>query len=229
MYTERQMNILLVYAHNEPRSFTASLLNIAQRSLTEAGHTVAVSDLYGMGFHAIAEKYDFATIAVDHFNYMYEQQSASKHSNLYSADIQEEIQKVKNADVVLFYFPLWWNGMPAILKGWIDRVFTMGTAWDDEHVFSTGLYRGKVAGAAIAVGQPESYYTAKGVQKATVTQMLYPFLHGTLSFCGFSVLQPFVAHGLSLANEYAIAEQLEAYKTLIDKLDTEPRFLYRFK
>lgn len=223
------MNVLLVYAHNQPDSFTASMFNTTQSLLAHAGHRVTVTDLYGVGFNAVAEKYDFATLSGGHYNYMYEQLYAARHDMAYSVDIAGELQKLQEADLVLFYFPLWWNGLPAILKGWVDRVLTMGTAWDDEHVFSTGKYRGKVAGAAVAVGQPESYYSQKGVQKASVTQMLYPFLHGTLAFCGFNVLQPFVAHGLSVANEFAIAEQLDAHKTMIQKLETEPRFLYRFK
>lgn len=222
------MNILLIYAQNEASSFTASLMNIAQSVLGQAGHTIAMTDLYGIGFNPVAEKYDFNTMSLDHYNYMYEQLHASKHDLAYSVDIVDEIQKVKAADVVLFLFPLWWSAPPAILKGWFDRVLTMGTAWDDEHIFSTGHYRGKVAGVVVTVGEPESYYKPEGVQKATVTQMLYPLLHGTLAFCGFNVLEPFIAHGLSVANEFAISEQLEAFKFRLEKLETEPRFLYKF-
>jgi NAD(P)H dehydrogenase (quinone) len=222
------MNVLLVYAHNEPSSFTASLLNLAQSTLNESGHQVTVSDLYGVGFNPVAEKYDFNQLDTGHFNYMEEQLRAANHDWAYSVDIVGELQKIQDADLILFYFPLWWSGPPAILKGWLDRVLTMGTAWDGEHIFSTGKYRGKVAGVAVAVGEPESYYNAKGVQKATVTQMLYPMLHGTLAFCGFNVLEPFVAHGLTVANEFAITGQLEAYREKLLKLETEPRFLYRF-
>ena len=218
----------MVYAHNEPTSFTASLLNIAQGIFADAGHKVTVSDLYGVGFNPVAEKYDFNQMSLDHYNYMDEQFHAANHDWAYSVDIVGELQKIQEADLILFYFPLWWNGPPAILKGWLDRVLTKGTAWDGEHIFSTGKYRGKVAGVAVSVGEPESYYSASGVQKASVTQMLYPLLHGTLAFCGFNVLEPFVAHGLTVANEFAIAEQLDAYRARLEKIDTEPRFLYRF-
>lgn len=222
------MNVLLVYAHNEPSSFTAALHNLASQSLLSAGHQVVTSDLYGMGFNAVADKYDFSTLSGEHYNYMFEQQFAAKKDWAYSPDIVEELQKIQEADVILFHFPLWWNGVPAILKGWFDRVLTMGTAWDGEHLFSTGKYRGKVAGVAVAVGEPESYYLPDGIQKATVQQMLYPILHGTLAFCGFNVLEPFIATGLTSANEFAIAEQLRAYKDKLSKLESYPKFIYRF-
>ena len=129
---------------------------------------------------------------------------------------------------MFFYFPLWWNAPPAILKGWLDRVLTKGTAYDAEHLFSTGHYRGKAAGVVVSVGDPESYYHKDGVHKATVQQMLYPLLHGTLAYCGFNVFQPFIAHGLNAANEYSINEQLTAYKTMLEKIEDYPHFIYKY-
>ncbi len=222
------MNVLLVYAHDDPSSFTAALNNIAQEVFTQAGDTVVVSDLYGMGFHAIAEKYDFTQLSGKHFNYMFEQQFAAEQKWAYAPDIIEELQKLQEAELVLFHFPLWWNAPPAILKGWLDRVLTMGTAWDGDHIFSTGKYRGKTAGVAVAVGEPESYYVPDGIQKATVQQMLYPLLHGTLAFCGFNVLEPFVAHDLTAGNEFSINEYLRAYREKLEKVKVYPKYLYKY-
>ncbi len=222
------MNVLLVYAHSEYNSFVAALNNTAQEVLTQAGHTVVVSDLYGVGFNPVAGKYDFTQLSGDHYNYMFEQQHAAGQDWAYSPDIVEEIQKIQAAEVILFHFPLWWSGPPAILKGWFDRVLTMGTAWDGEHIFSTGKYRGKIAGVTVSVGEPESYYRPDGVQKATVQQILYPVLHGTLAFCGFNVLEPFVAYGLTAANEFSISEQLRSYKERLEKLETYPKFIYKY-
>ena len=222
------MNVLLVYCHNDPSSFTAALHNVAQEVLTQAGHEVVTTDLYGVGFNPIADKYDFLQLSGEHYNYMNEQSHAAAADWAYGPDIVEELQKIQAADIVLFYFPLWWNAPPALLKGWLDRVLTMGTAWDAEHIYSTGKYRGKIAGIAVTVGQPESYYRPDGVHKATVQQMLYPFLHGTLAYCGFNVLEPFVAHGLTAANEFAIEEQLRGYTTMLGKLETYPHFIYKY-
>ncbi len=222
------MNILLVYAHNDPSSFTAALHNTAQEVMIQAGHTVVVSDLYGVGFNPTAEKYDFTTLSGEHYNYMHEQEVAAKQDWAYSPDIVEELQKVQAADVILFHFPLWWNSPPAILKGWLDRVLTKGTAWDAEHIFSTGLYRGKAAGVTVTVGDQESYYQSDGVHRATVQQMLYPMLHGTLAFCGFNVLEPFIAYGLTAANEFSLEEQLRAYKDKLEKIEDFPHFIYKY-
>jgi NAD(P)H dehydrogenase (quinone) len=222
------MNILLVYAHDEASSLTAAFNNISQEVLTQAGHSVVVSDLYGVGFHSTAERYDFTTLSGQHFNYMNEQQVAAAQDWAYSPDIVEELQKIQTADIILFHFPLWWNAPPAILKGWLDRVLTKGTAWDAEHIFSTGKYRGKIAGVVVTAGDPESYYRMDGVHKATVQQMLYPLLHGTLAYCGFNVLEPFIAHGLTAANEFAIDEQLRAYRAKLEKLETYPHFIYKY-
>lgn len=222
------MNILLVYAHDERKSFTASMHNMAQSILTQAGHEVVSTDLYAVGFHSTAERYDFTTLSGGHFNYMHEQEVAAQKDWAYSPDIVDEIQKVKAADVILFFFPLWWHAPPAILKGWFDRVLTKGTAWDGDHVFSTGMLRGKAAGVMVAAGDPENFYRADGIHKATVRQMLYPLLHGTLAYCGFNVLEPFVAYGLTAANEYGIEEQLRNYKAMIENLEDNPRFLYKY-
>jgi NAD(P)H dehydrogenase (quinone) len=222
------MNILLVYANDDPGSFTAALNNTAQEVMTQKGHTVVVSDLYGVGFNPTAEKFDFSTLSGQHYNYMNEQIVAAKQDWAYSPDIVEEIQKVQAADVILFHFPLWWNAPPAILKGWLDRVLTKGTAWDAEHIFSTGLYRGKAAGVAVSVGDQENIYRSDGAHRATVQQMLYPMLHGTLAYCGFNVLEPFIAHGINAANDFGLQEHLSNYKDKLEKLEDYPHFIYKY-
>lgn len=222
------MNILLVYVSDNPKSYVAAMHNIAEGVLTSLGHTVVTSDLYGVGFHAIAEKYDFTTLSAEGYNYMHEQEVAASQDWAYAPDIVGELQKIQQADVILFHFPLWWQGPPAILKGWLDRVLTKGTAYDAEHMYSTGMYRGKAAGMAVSVGDPEAFYKADGVHKATVQQMLYPFLHGTLAHCGFNVLEPFVAYGLNAANDYSLQEQLRAYEERLRKIEDYPHFLYKF-
>ena len=222
------MNVLLVYAHNDASSFTAALHNVAEEVLTQAGHIVVTSDLYGVGFNPVAEKYDFTQLTGKHYNYMNEQQNAAAQDWAYSVDIVEELQKIQTADVILFHFPLWWGGPPAILKGWFDRVLTMGTAWDGEHLFSTGKYRGKKAGLVVSVGEPESYYRPDGIQKATVQQILYPVQHGTLAFCGFDVLEPFIAHDLTAANEFGVNEHLRLFKDKLQKLETYPKYVYKY-
>src|SRR3954462_9332565 len=114
------MNILIVYAHQEPTSFTAAMKNVALDTLSRQGHTVVVSDLYAQGFSAVAQKWDFVTTSGKHFNYMLEQKHAARLDFAFSPDIVGEIEKIQQASIILFIFPLWWYSVPAIMKGWFD-------------------------------------------------------------------------------------------------------------
>ncbi|WP_246014345.1 NAD(P)H-dependent oxidoreductase [Paenibacillus rhizophilus] len=120
------MNVLIVYAHPEPESFNGALKDLAVAALTEEGHLVQVSDLYAMKFKAAADRDDFLMpVNPDFFKYQLEQGHASR-TNTFSPDIKEEQEKLLWADFVIFQFPLWWYSVPAILKGWFDRVFASG-------------------------------------------------------------------------------------------------------
>ena len=100
------MNVLIIYAHHEPTSFTAAMKNLAIQCLEAKGHTVTVSDLYGQGFNAMAQKWDFVTTSGNHFNYMAEQKHAVTLEMAFSPDIVGEIQKLASADTVLFITPI---------------------------------------------------------------------------------------------------------------------------
>jgi NAD(P)H dehydrogenase (quinone) len=132
------VNILIVYAHHEPSSFTTAMKNVALQTLEAQKHTVTVSDLYAQGFSAVAQKWDFVTTSGGHFNYMLEQKHAANLEMSFSPDILGEIQKLKAADIVLFITPIWWMNVPAILKGWFDRVLAMGVAWITTRFTRTG-------------------------------------------------------------------------------------------
>ncbi len=222
------MNILVVYAHHEPTSLTGTLKNIALSTLGELGHNVAVSDLYGSGFQPVANKYDFTTLSGNHFNYMLEQKEATKHDLGFSPDIVEELQKVKDADLILFYTPVWWFSVPAILKGWFDRVLVMGAAWDGGKIYEAGLLRGKKAMMTVVAGGPEEYYQPLGKHHATMKQILHPIHHGTLAFCGLDVLEPFVSYSsLSKSTEQAKL-LLDSHKEALERAIDNPRFLSRY-
>ena len=120
------MNVLIVFAHNEPRSFNAAMKDLSVGTLEAAGHAVQVSDLYAMGFNPVASAADFSERAnPDYLVYALEQRHAYGKGAL-APDIAAEVDKVKWADLIIFNFPIYWYGMPAIMKGWIDRVFISG-------------------------------------------------------------------------------------------------------
>jgi len=222
------MNILSVYAHHEPGSLTGALKNTALGELARQGHTILETDLYASGFSPKAEKFDFNLLSGQHFNYMLEQRYATNHSMAYASDILAEIEKLQKSDLVIFHTPIWWQGVPAVLKGWFDRVLAMGVAWDGGLIYEKGLLRGKKAFVCAVVGGPEEYYRADGRHKATFEQIMHPIHHGTLAFCGFDVIKPFVVYNTLGLGEAARAQTITNYQTTIANLLKQPAYLHKF-
>lgn len=222
------MNILIVYAHHEPGSFTAAMKNLAVEVLSRQGHTVAVSDLYGEGFNPVAQKWDFVTTSGGHFNYMLEQKHAAKLDMGFSPDILGEIQKVKSADIILFVTPLWWSGVPAILKGWFDRILAMGVAWDGGRFYEKGLLHGKQAMLIVSAGHPTDYYTESGVHKVTPLQVLHSINHEILAFCGLDIHEPFVALNTLDLNDTGRLKLLQELQFRLEHMVDSPQWLLKF-
>lgn len=221
------MNVLIVYAHYEPSSFTAAMKNLAVEVLTRKGHSVVVSDLYGEGFNPVAQKWDFVTTSGSHFNYMLEQKHAAKLDMGFSPDILGEIQKIKTADIIILATPLWWSGVPAILKGWFDRVLAMGVAWDGGRFYEKGLLRGKQAMLMVSAGHPEDYYRDNGLHKVTPLQVLHGINHETLAFCGLDIHEPFVALNVLGLNDTERLKLLQELQFRLDHLDDSPQWLLK--
>ncbi|XP_041488538.1 ribosyldihydronicotinamide dehydrogenase [quinone] isoform X3 [Microtus oregoni] len=134
--------VLIIYAHQEPMSLNGSLKNVAVEELSEQGCTVTVSDLYAMNFEPRATRNDItgALSNPEVFRYGIEIYEAYKKTALPS-DILEEQRKVKEADLVIFQFPLYWFSVPAILKGWMDRVLCQGFAFDIPGFYDSGFLK----------------------------------------------------------------------------------------
>ena len=116
------MNVLIVYAHPEPRSLNGALKDFAVARLEAAGHAVQVSDLYAMGWQAVLDAGDsLEREARERFDPSATSLRAFENG-WQSVDIAGEQDKLRWADTLILQFPLWWFSMPAILKGWIDRV-----------------------------------------------------------------------------------------------------------
>src|SRR5947208_6478014 len=121
--------VLIVHAHPEPKSLTSALKDFAVETLEAQGHEVQVSDLYGEGWSAVAGWPDFRQPAhPDRLTYAAES-GAAFAAGSQAAEIEAEQQKLLWADAVVLNFPLWWFSAPAILKGWVERVFALGFAY----------------------------------------------------------------------------------------------------
>ncbi|BEN06508.1 NAD(P)H-dependent oxidoreductase [Serratia marcescens] len=224
------MNVLIVYAHPEPQSLTGSLKNFAVERLTQSGHQVQVSDLYAMKWKAAIDADDSLEGASGpRFVPSLDSQRAFANG-VQSADIEREQQKLRWADAVLLQFPLWWFSMPAILKGWFERVYAYGfaygvgehsdTHWGDR--YGEGMLAGKRAMLIVSAGGWESHYAPRGVN-GPIDDILFPIQHGILHYPGFEVLPPFVTYRAGKTDETRFAALCEQLGQRLDNLwHTEP-------
>jgi NAD(P)H dehydrogenase (quinone) len=200
------VHVLIVHAHPEPRSFNGALTARGRKVLEEAGHRVVVSDLYAMGWNPVSDRRNFSTVADPaYFKQQAEETLASERGG-FAPDVEAEIRKVEACDALVLQFPLWWFGLPAILKGWVDRVFAMGRVYGGGKWYDRGAFRGKRGMLSVTTGGPPSMYGPDGLN-GDLGQILFPVNHGILRFTGFDVLPPFVAWGPARAT----AEQREAW------------------
>jgi len=215
------MNVLIVYAHHEPSSFNAALLQVAASTLEEAGHRVTVSDLYAMKFDPVSDRRNFTTVFdPNRLSQQAEEAHASRHQT-FAPDLASEMFKLRSCDLLIFHFPIWWLGMPAILKGWVDRVFALGVVYGGGRYFGNGVMRGKSAMCIVTVGGLENDYDGSS-KYASIETVLYPIHRGILEFTGFEVLSPFVAYGPGRVGPAERRADLVALRARLENLDLAP-------
>lgn len=187
------MNAFLVYAHPEPTSFTAALRNVAVDALVNDGHRVQVSDLNAMRFDPVSDRRNFTTSFDEwRFDQQREEKHASAHDG-FAPDVAAEMAKLERCDLLMLHFPIWWLGMPAIMKGWVDRVFAAGVLYGGGRHFDRGVMRGKRAMCVVTTGGSATQFGPTGMYD-DIEAVLYPIHRGILEFVGFEVLPPFTAY-----------------------------------
>ncbi|MEA9390012.1 NAD(P)H-dependent oxidoreductase [Acerihabitans sp. TG2] len=220
------MNVLIVYAHPEPRSLNGSLLNFAVKRLEDAGHSVQVSDLYAMQWKAALDADDSVVdrLAGQRFDPSLDSRRAFEQGTQ-SQDIAREQEKLRWADAVILQFPLWWFSMPAILKGWVERVYACGLAygvgehsdthWGDR--YGEGAMAGKRAMLVVTTGGWESHYSPRGIN-GPINDILFPIQHGILYYPGFDVLPPMVIYHTSRIDSERYTEVCDLLGQRLDNL-----------
>lgn len=193
------MNVLWIFAHPEQRSLSGALRDEGMRALWESGHECRLSDLYAMRWNPVVDGADFRHDKDARLIVGASSQRAYADGTL-SEDIRAEQENIAWADALVLQFPLWWYGMPAILKGWFDRVFIKGFAYGvigpDGHTlrYGDGKLAGKRAMVVLTAGAREAAMGPRGVN-GDLDHLLFPLQHGTLWYCGISVVPPYVVHG----------------------------------
>ncbi|QRR17185.1 flavodoxin family protein [Burkholderia sp. MS389] len=228
------MNVLIVYAHPEPRSLNGALRDFAVAHLEAAGHAVQVSDLYAMNWKAVLDENDVTDRAPDdRFDPALDSKRAFE-AGTQRDDIAREQDKLKWADAVILQFPLWWFSMPAIMKGWFERVYAYGfaygvgehsdTHWGDR--YGEGMLAGKRAMIVVTTGGWEPHYSPRGIN-GPIDDLLFPIQHGVLYYPGFDVLPPFVIYRTGKMNAARFDETCTALGQRLDDLWTTPPIPFR--
>jgi len=109
------MNALVVYCHPVEGSFCSAMRDAAIRGLQGAGHDVSLIDLAAENFNPVMPANEWKTyIAMD---------------ELVPAVMERYVNELQQAEIVVFVYPTWWSGLPAQLKGWLERVMLPGVAF----------------------------------------------------------------------------------------------------
>jgi NAD(P)H dehydrogenase (quinone) len=162
------MQHLIVYAHPNPASYSAAIRDRLASDLLAAGHEVEVRDLYAQNYNPVLSGADFVGL----------------QSGQLPEDILAEQAAVRKADVIHLVYPTWWVGMPAILKGWVDRTFLFGFAYTVGEQGISPLLTDKKVRIWQPVGHPGDVYEANGKTEA----MLRTIDSGIFEFSGVQVL-----------------------------------------
>lgn len=164
------MHALIVVAHHDPQSLTHSVAAEVGAGLTASGHTFEMADLAAEGF-------DPRYSAADH--------SVHRTRAVPPADVLAEQARIDRADALVLVFPIYWWSMPALLKGWVDRVFVNGWAIDygPDTPVQKKLRHLQVHLLALG-GADDSAFERHGYAKAMNTQIDY----GIFDYCGARVL-----------------------------------------
>ena len=212
------MKIFIVHAHPEPQSFCTALKDTAVETLQAQGHEVQVSDLYAMHWNPVASSADFSSRnQTDYLVYALEQREGYKTGGL-TPDIQAEIDKLKWCDVLIFNFPMYWFSVPAILKGWIDRVFISGFCYGGKRFYDQGGLQGKKGLMTFTLGGREHMFGEDKIHGDMQT-MLRPLLQGSMAYVGLSVLPPFIGWHVPYISDEERKNILGKYKAYLSNLD----------
>jgi NAD(P)H dehydrogenase (quinone) len=205
--------VLVVYAHPEPTSVTRQLVQVTVETLEGLGHEVAQSDLYGMRWKAVFDENDFPHRANPERLSFIEESANAYATGRQTDDVAAEQAKLSSADAVIMQFPLWWFGVPAILKGWIERVYAFGFGYGykdgtNQYRYGEGALKGKRALVSVCTGGMAADYGPRGIN-GPMDQLLFPLTHGALFYPGMDVLPTHAVYG---AGHITTAAEVEAVK-----------------
>ena len=228
------MKVFIVFVHPEPQSLNGALLQVAVDELKALGHEVQVSDLYAMQWKCQIDRADFPQLAADSRLRVGHASREATMTNTLTDDVKREQEKLLWADTVIFQFPIWWYSMPSMLKGWFERVYSLGFGYGLGHYsgkrwgerYGKGKMVGKRAMLAITVGAWEDHYSRRGIC-GPMDALLFPVNHGLLYYTGFDVLPPFVFFNSDRADEASFKIGADELRERLRNLSITKPIAYR--
>ena len=172
------MKVLILYAHPNPNSFCSAIRQRVEETLSKKGIDYKVRDLYQMRFNPTLSGEELVALS----------------QGRVLDDVKAEQELIKESDTLIFIFPMWWYSFPAILKGYIDRVFSYGFAYAEEDGQIKGLLKEKRALVLCTLGGTEEDY-------GDFAHCVESVFRNTFTFCGIDVplvkffyAVPYVSH-----------------------------------
>lgn len=189
------MNHLIVYAHPKEDSFNHAILESAVRAFEGRGDSVVVRNLYSLSFNPVL--------------------SASEYDGTLPPEIIQEQSYITNANAITLIFPLWWTSMPAILKGYIDRIFSYGFAYQfNQEGHTERLLQGKKGFMITTQGSENSYYDSTGMTEA----LKLTTDTGIYNYCGIESLGHLFLGNLPFLDNEARSDILKTVESKLKEL-----------
>jgi NAD(P)H dehydrogenase (quinone) len=162
---ERSMKVLVVICHPRRDSLTGAMADAFIDGLMQSGHEVEIADLHAEDFDPrmpIADEPDYAD-----------------PGKIYSEAVRDEMARIERNDAIALFFPVWWWSVPAMLKGWIDRVWNFGWAYGwDEHEAQIPLQKALLVALG---GSSRPDFEDNGFDKQLDAKLL-----GLMNYCGIA-------------------------------------------
>lgn len=187
------MHVLTVLDHPNPSAFSAAVARSFARGAEDAGHSTELADLHAEGFDPRWTRADIEAEGVADL----------------PADVRAEQARIARADAICLVFPLFWWGMPALTKGWIDRVWSWGWAYDQLDDPETSLQRPRTGVLLIPAGARSDEMQSEGYTAALETA----WIKGTFGYFGFADRKIVLLNGSTGSAPRREALLRQAYQT----------------
>ncbi|MCX5840173.1 MAG: NAD(P)H-dependent oxidoreductase [Deltaproteobacteria bacterium] len=191
------MKHLIIYSHPHSQSFCHAILDKVTEVLAAKKHDIVVRDLYALGFDPVLKAGDLADI----------------QSGKIPADIKVEQDYIAWSDIITIIHPVWWTGLPAMIKGYIDRVFSYGFAYSVDASGIVKLLTGKKVIIFNTQGTPQDIYEKSGMFVA----MKKTSDTGIHEFCGINVLAHQFFGAVPYVDDATRKSYLEKVKQIMDQ------------